>query len=488
MDDARDEQIRSLQLMVELLGRQVMSLSHRVQQRDRDIRRLEEDNRVLRQRLAEQRPPDFPSPGSGLPGALPPFIKPPVSKRRPRRPGRPLGHEPAMRPPPPKVDRTVEVPLARGSSGRCVCPHCRGALSKLKRHRRLVEDLIPAKVVVTRYDTRSGWCPACGHRVESRHPEQPPAANVPQAQVGVNAMATAAVLRLCNRLPLRQVSQVLEDLPGFKLCAGAVTRQIQRLGDWLSGEYERLKRRLRSADVVHADETSWRIAGRNDWLWTICDSRHTLYHIDTSRSGRVIRRLLGGAFGGTLVSDFYSAYNTVNCPKQKCLAHLLRELHETAARSPPFAEGLFYRRVRRLVHALLNHKQRREELPEQAYTRRGLRLEQRLADLADEHLHDADADTQRLAQRLTRHRAELTSFLWHREVQATNNAAERALRPMVVSRKISGGSRSPRGAKATAIVASVLYTARQQGRDVLATLKQLMMDCWADKEPGQLLA
>jgi hypothetical protein len=181
MDDARDEQMRWLQLTVEYLQRQVMSLSHQVQQRDRDIRRLEADNRLLRQRLAEQRPPDSPSPGSGLPSTPPPSIKPPVLKRRPRRPGRPLGHEPALRPPPKKVDRTVEVPLAPGSSGRCLCPHCRGALSKLKRHRRLVEDLIPAKVIVTCYRTRSGWCRTCKHRVESRHPEQPPAANVPQA-------------------------------------------------------------------------------------------------------------------------------------------------------------------------------------------------------------------------------------------------------------------------------------------------------------------
>jgi hypothetical protein len=267
-----------------------------------------------------------------------------------------------------------------------------------------------------------------------------------------------------------------------------VASQIQHLGEWLSGEYERLKRRLRASPVVHADETSWRIAGRNDWLWTICDPRHTLYHIDPSRGGRVIRRLLGGAFDGTLVSDFYSAYNTVKCPKQKCLTHLLRELRETAARSPPFAAGRFYRTCKRLARELLGHKKRWDELDDQTYTRLGRRLEQRLSDLTAAHRRDADPDACRLAEQLSRHREQLTAFLWERAVQGTNNAAERALRPMVVSRKISGGSRSPRGARATAIVSSVLHTARQQGRDVIATLKQLMMDCWADKEPGRLLA
>ncbi len=341
---------------------------------------------------------------------------------------------------------------------------------------------------VTRYRTRSGWCPCCHRRVESRHPEQPPPADVPHAQVGVNALATIAVLRLENRLPLRQVSRVLADLPRLRLCAGAVAKQLQRLGGWLADEWEQLKRRVRGSDAVHADETTWRTAGRNDWLWTICDPRHTLYHVDRSRGGKVIRRLLGGAFGGTLVSDFYSAYNTVNCKQQKCVTHLQRELRDVAARSPPFAAGRFYRRCKRLAKDLLGHKKRWDELDDQTYTRLARRLEQRLAELAAAHRRDADPDVRRLAERLSRHRQELTAFLWERAVEGTNNAAERALRPIVVARKISGGSRSEAGARATAIVASVLRTARQQGRDVLQTLRQLLMNCWAGREPGMLLA
>jgi transposase len=265
--------------------------------------------------------------------------------------------------------------------------------------------------------------------------------------------------------------------------------QLQRLGDWLIGEWEQIKRRLRAAPTVHADETSWRTAGSNRWLWTACDPRRTLYHVDASRGGKVIRRLLGGAFGGTLVSDFYAAYNTVNCRQQKCLTHLLRELRETAARSPPFAAGRFYRHCKRLTRDLLDLKKRWEQLDDQAYAASAARLERRLANLADTHRRDADADARRLAERLSRHREQLTAFLWERGVDGTNNAAERALRPIVVTRKVSGGSRSPAaGAKATAVLASLLRTARQQGRDVMETLKQLLINSWAGKEPGTLLA
>ena len=489
MDDG--DEMRWLKLTVEFLQQQVTTLSHQVQERDRQIRRLEEENRVLRQRLSEQQPPSSPpsgTPPTPPPPSPPPLVKPSVGKRRRKRPGRKAGHEAALRPPPPKIDRTVEVPLPRGKDGRPACPHCAASLRKLKRHARLVEDLVPATVTVTRYRTRSGWCPHCHRRVESRHPQQPPAANVPHAQVGLNALATAAVLRLENRLPLRQVTRLLADLPGLRLSAGGVAKQLQRLSGWLIGEWEQLKRRLRAASTVHADETTWRTAGRNDWLWTLCDPHHVLYHVDPSRGGKVIRQLLGKAFGGTLVSDFYSAYNTVNCKRQKCLTHLLRELRETAARSPPFAAGRFYRRCKRLTCDLLDLKKRWEQLDDRAYAAAANRLEKRLADLAAAHRDDPDVDVRRLAERLSRHREQLTAFLWDRGVDGTNNAAERALRPLVVARKVSGGSRSQAGAKATAVIASVLRTARQQGKDVLETLKQLLVNHWAGKEPGTLLA
>src|SRR5437588_2223714 len=148
---------------------------------------LERENAELRRQLQElrdQRPPPGP----------PPFAKPSLPARRKRqKPGRPAGHPPALRPPPPEVHREVDVPLPTGEAaeggeaGRCLCPCCRGALQDLKDHERVVEDLVPASVRVTRYRTRSGYCPHCRRRVESRHEEQPPAADLPHAQLGLNA-------------------------------------------------------------------------------------------------------------------------------------------------------------------------------------------------------------------------------------------------------------------------------------------------------------
>ena len=135
---------------------------------------------------------------------------------------------------------------------------------------------------------------------------------------------------------------------------------------------------------------------------------------------------------------------------------------------------------------MLRIKRRWEELDDAAYTRRACRLEDRLQQLAQAHVDDPEPHAHRLALRVRRYQRQLTAFLWDRHLDGTNNAAERAPRPAVVMRKITGGSRSSAGAQAWATVASVLRTARQQQRDVLQTLKQLLMDCWAGKESNLL--
>jgi len=479
-----EEKVRLMQGTIDYVESVVEGLQYELRVRDFRIRELEQENRRLRKRLEEQAPPPPPA-------SPPPFVKPNQPPGRRKKPGRKAGHEAALRPPPEAIDRVVDVPLPRRRRTReRLCPHCRAPLEPgtVKKHRRLVEDLIPARAEVVCYRTRSGWCPQCKRRVESRHPQQPPASDLPHAQFGANALAEAAALRADNRLPMRQVCGVLAR-SGLRLCAGAVARQAQRLARWLGGEYDCIKSRLRRSPRANVDETSWRTRGCNGWLWAACADSHTLYHVDPSRAGSVARRLLGESFGGTVVCDFYGAYDAAGfARKQRCLAHLLRELADAARDSPAFAGCAFYPRCRRLAKDMLALKRRWRELDDATYTRRACRIEDRLDALARAHAADADPDARRLANRLARHRRELTPFLWDEKLDGTNNAAERALRPAVVMRKVTGGSRSEPGAHAWAVLASVLQTARQQGRDAVETLKELMIRHWAGQAPGLLAA
>jgi transposase-like protein len=446
--------------------------------RVREIRLAEKDKYIaeLEQRIEElkkQAISNQPLPSRPLPA----FVKPNLPRRCKRKPGRGEGHEAALRPMPAKIDHHQEVPLPTDRQKHPVCPHCRCPLTRRRKHRRIVEDLVPGAVQTTCYHTQSGYCPHCRKRIESRASEQPPAANVPHGQLGINALATGAILRVRHRLPFRQVAQLLKDMPGLSISAGGLVKQLRRLARWLDEKYQDLIRQMRASEHVHADETGWRIDGKNFWLWAFTDPTFTLFHVDESRGGKVPLKLLGKAFGGTVIADFYGAYDQLDAKKQRCLTHLMREIKETGEKSPGFADTPLSRKLLRWCREALRLKKRWDELADPQYEIKASRLEDRLdaiMQIPSEH-----PDAQRLCKRLVRYRSELTRFLWDQKLDGTNNAAERALRPAVVMRKITGGSRSEEGAIAWAKLASLLRTADQRKLGVYEATKKLLLDYWA---------
>jgi len=453
----------------------------RIDRLEQRCEKLAAENKALKQKLADLTAQLKSKPSEVR--KLPSFVKANTPARAAKKPGRKAGHVAALRPMPLVIDihETVAVPV--DTLGQACCPECRSQLSDVKEHERLVEELVPSKVVTTCYHTTSGWCPSCRKTIESRAENQPPAADVPHGQLGLNALATAMMMRVCYRMPLRQITRLYLQLFELKLSPGAVVKQIKRTARWMKGQEHRLKLLIRAAGVVYADETGWRTNGKNGYLWTISTDQHTLYHVDRSRGGKVIVELLGKAFGSTqdqtLVSDFYSVYDQFDSPQQKCLAHLLRELRDAVAKQPELAAHEFFRRCKRLVQEMLKLKKQHPALPAATYAHRVDLLEKRLDQLA--HMDWADPDAERLGKRLYKYRGKLTTFLHKPEVDGTNNAAERALRPAVVMRKITGGSRSDQAAAAWATLASVMRTVEQQGRDVLETIKTLMRAAWAGK-------
>lgn len=246
----------------------------------------------------------------------------------------------------------------------------------------------------------------------------------------------------------------------------------------MDGKYRDLIRRMRAGAHVNVDETGWRIDGKHFWLWAFTDPTFTLYHVDESRGGKVPRKLLGRAFGGTVTCDFYGAYDRLNGHKQRCLTHLLREVKELGEADSSFANCPLSRKLSRWCKEALRLKKRWDELDDAAYEMKASRLEDRLDQLAAGPPQD-HADAKRLCKRLARHREELTRFLWDEKLDGTNNAAERALRPAVVMRKITGGSRSAAGAAAWMKLASLLRTADQRGLGVYDATRKLITEYWA---------
>ena len=466
----KDGTIHVLEATVSGLGYELRVREIRLQEQAKRIAELEQQVQELKKQAISNQPlPSRP---------LPAFVKPNLPRRRRRKPGRQEGHEAALRPMPVKIDHHQQVPLRTDPQKHPVCPHCRCRLARRRRHRRIVEDLVPSAVETTCYHTQSGYCPHCRKRIESRAPEQPPAANLPHGQLGINALATGAILRVRHRLPFRQIAQLMKDMPGLTISAGGLVKQLKRLARWLDGKYQDLIRQMRASEHVHADETGWRVDGRNFWLWAFTDPTFTLFHVDESRGGKVPLKLLGKAFGGTVIADFYGAYDQLNAKKQRCLTHLMREIKETGEKSPGFADTPLSQKLRRWCSEALRLKKRWNELTDPQYEMKASRLEGRLDAIVQ--IESEHPDAQRLGKRLARYRPELTRFLWDQKLDGTNNAAERALRPAVIMRKITGGSRSQEGAQAWAKLASLVRTADQRQLGVYQATKKLILDYWSE--------
>lgn len=278
-------------------------------------------------------------------------------------------------------------------------------------------------------------------------------------------------------MPFRQIRTVLQKMAGLWVSAGGLVKQLKRIARWLRGEYEQLMLRMRASGVIHADETSWRIDGKNAWAWVFTQPLLTLFVVDDSRGGKVVGDALGVAFGGKLVCDFYSAYDGLDCDKQRCLTHLLREVKELGGKDESFAADPWAVKLKRWCKDAIAHKKKWKALADPQYERGASRVEDRLDQLVK--LNPIHAEAKRLHKRVKKYRPELTRFLWDEQLEPTNNPAERALRPLVVARKVCGGSRSAAGADAWAKLSSILATQEQNGKNVLEETKKLLMDYWA---------
>ena len=192
--------------------------------------------------------------------------------------------------------------------------------------------------------------------------------------------------------------------------------------------------------------------------------------IDRSRGSPALKKFFIEEFAGTLVTDFWGAYNAAACAlRQTCLAHLLRELEHTEKyKSPGEHWPTFAKKLRRLLGDAIRLWRRRDEMSSVKYTSRRQLLAARLQTLIDTPWENPHA--KRLIKRLRRHQHDLFTFLEQADVPFDNNAAERAIRPAVIIRKNSYGNRSDQGADCQAVLMSVFRTLKQRGHDPIKTI------------------
>jgi transposase len=446
--------------------RELDRAEQRIEQQQREIERLQQEVERLRKELEAALRASKRQAAPHSRGA---------PKRNPKRPGRKPGRrygQQACRPIPQRVDEQIAVPLPE------CCPHCGGGVERESCATQYQEEIV-RRTLVRRFDIAVGRCRQCQRRVQGRHRLQTSeAVGVGGVQIGPEALALAAILNKQMGLSLGHTRQVLAYGFGLQVSSGGVYRALARMAHRAAPTYAGLVEAARQATVNTPDETGWKVGGRLQWMHVAVSAQVTVYAILPGRGYEQSVVILGAGYQAFLVHDGWAPYYRFAMAfHQSCLNHLLRRCKEMAHVTSP-AAAAFPLAVKDLLQASLQLRDRyqQDEISEHGLRSATGRLEAQLDRMLEKHYrHPAN---RRLAHHLEHERPYLFSFLYCPGLEATNHESERAIRWMVIARKVWGGNRTWAGAQTQQILVSVLRTCWQQDKDAFSRL------VWLLRSPG----
>jgi transposase len=382
-------------------------------------------------------------------------------------------HPPA--PPNPRKPRTQgfarprAVPTATVDHALAQCPACGTTLGggSVKRTREVIElSPTPVQTIMHRFIERV--CALCRRRVT-------PSADlrdqvVGQQRLGLGLISRIVTLREVGRLPVRTIQWYLQTFHNLHLSVGTITSLSQRVARAAEANVLAIRDQIRASPAVYADETGWRTDGHNGYIWTF-STPQARYFVHGRRTKDMVDTALGPDFDGVLLSDFYAAYTHYPGLKQRCWAHLLREIHDLRQVFPDDPALATWAEA---VHALFVEARDTVHATPERRAVAARMYHQRLLDLVRPVAADPEAPARQLSARLERFIGDLFVFVTEPGVAPTNNLAERSLRPLVTRRKISGGSRSPAGTEATMGLASLFGTWQLQDQNPYTACHDLL--------------
>jgi transposase len=343
------------------------------------------------------------------------------------------------------------------------CPHCAGALTPADQPAFQAYDYVelpPIRPVVTRIHRHRGLCPRCRRAFSA----PPPAGLAPGSPFGPGLCALVLHLHVTQAIGFERLARLMDEVFGVQLSEGAIANILARAEAPMIVAAETIAEQIRASPVVASDETSARVRGKTWWQWVLLSSTAIYHLIADSRGAQVVTDFLGGAKPQVWVADRYAAQNGHGEQRQLCLAHLLRDAqYAIDAGDTGFAPGF-----KRLLLRAVSIGRRRASLKDSTLAQYRADLDRRL----DRLLAQPPTTTagRKLARGIRKCRGDLFVFVTRRDVPYTNNGCERALRPSVVFRKVTGCFRSHWGARLYAATVSVIGTGQLHRKSALEGL------------------
>lgn len=428
----------------------------------KDIEKLKEELAYIRFEIEELRSKRYKSGRSKPPDdTLNPSGTPPTKKR-----GGLFGHIGWFRKKPKEINRIEEVRLDK-------CPVCGSKdLTECKEtHEHIQEDIILPKVEVTLYRKHRYYCKNCKEIISPKGVDE-----IPGSCIGPRAKAFAAFLRFGIKISERDVNVFFRRAFNLKIATSSISGFMDQLKSEALPIYNNLLSSLKKGSFIHADETGWSIDGINHWLWKFSNKKICVSHIDKGRGQAVVEKMLGDKYKGVLISDFLSAYNKIKAKaKQRCLVHILRDLEKVMEYWHDDIEVLRYsERLKKIFEdAIQLHKDYAGKVWDDNYCRYRELIANALEDF--NFPNPNKRILKRFAKRLKRHKGEILTFLYEKNIDYHNNHAEQQIRPDVIFRKITFGNRSYAGAENHSVIMSIIQTAKLNGIDPIGAVEKILL-------------
>jgi hypothetical protein len=286
-------------------------------------------------------------------------------------------------------------------------------------------------------------------------------------RTGLGLSSWAVYQHVALKLSFEDVATSVYDLFGCQICEATAKRALTQLAETYRRTQEIMLQKLRCGSLIHADETKMGITGGSGYVWAFSGTQVVVYLFSPSREGTILQETIHD-FAGVLVSDFYAAYDSPNCPQQKCHIHLMRDINEDLLQHP-FDEELkeFDRRYTSTLKLMV-----------ETIDKHGL-----LAKHLSKHKPDAQSFLDWVAvqvtvspvvqgyqKRISRYGERLFTFLDHDGVPWNNNCAENALKLVASRRRLLRNSMSEAGLKDYLVFLSIYQTLKRKGLSLLKFL------------------
>lgn len=345
------------------------------------------------------------------------------------------------------------------------CPHCTADVSAagqvaVERYDRIeLPEIVPD---VTRVVLHGGICPCCCERFKA----VPPEGLEPGSPFGPNLRALLIYLRTVHAISFERLARLASDVLGLEISEGALVNILSDSTEAFARASNAIRQRLLSASCLQSDETSMRVGKKTWWTWVFHHKDSACFRIVPSRGKDVVEDFLGDHRPDFWVSDRLAAQmGWAKKEHQVCLAHLIRD----AQYAIDDGDNVFAPKLQELLQRACGIGQRRENLADATLRSHLYKLEERLDRLLS-ILPTAKAG-EKLQRIIKRYRQNLFVFVTNRDLPATNNGSEQALRPCVTFRKVTNCFRSEWGAKLYADIRAVLETARRRAIPILHAIR-----------------